>query len=165
MLPRTQKSEINLKAFRAANYTSVLGMGRAKRAKWCVHVVATGQLDLDHVHSQRCCNATVLQIRFFLLQNRQGKTRLSKWYVAIEESEKRKIENEVHRMVTSRDSKFTNFVEVRRLSVQALKRVELGSPILLRALSRMCSSVPTRLSTGDMLAYSFRSVLMLLIMN
>lgn len=54
------------------------------------------------------------QIRFFLLQNRQGKTRLSKWYVAIEEPEKRKIENEVHRLVTARDNKFTNFVEVRR---------------------------------------------------
>ncbi len=51
-------------------------------------------------------------IRFFLLQNRQGKTRLSKWYVAVEEEEKRKIENEVHRIVTSRDSKYTNFVEV-----------------------------------------------------
>jgi AP-2 complex subunit sigma-1 len=49
-----------------------------------------------------------------LLQNRQGKTRLSKWYVAIEEPEKRKIENEVHRLVTARDNKFTNFVEVRR---------------------------------------------------
>lgn len=53
------------------------------------------------------------QIRFFLLQNRQGKTRLSKWYVAIEEEEMRKIESEVHRIVTSRDSKYTNFVEVR----------------------------------------------------
>lgn len=54
------------------------------------------------------------QIRFFLLQNRQGKVRLSKWFVAIEEAEKRKVENEVHRLVTSRDNKFTNFVEVRR---------------------------------------------------
>lgn len=55
-----------------------------------------------------------IQIRFFLLQNRQGKTRLSKWYVAIEEEEMRKIESEIHRIVTSRDSKYTNFVEVRR---------------------------------------------------
>lgn len=54
----------------------------------------------------------VAQIRFFLLQNRQGKTRLSKWYVGIEEDEMRKIESEVHRMVTARDSKYTNFVEV-----------------------------------------------------
>ena len=56
-------------------------------------------------------------IRFLLLQNRQGKTRLSKWYVAIEESDKRKIENEVHRLITSRDSKFTNFVEFRTYKI------------------------------------------------
>ncbi len=54
-----------------------------------------------------------MTVRFFLLQNRQGKTRLSKWYVAVEESDKRKIESEVHRLVTTRDNKFTNFVEVR----------------------------------------------------
>ncbi len=57
------------------------------------------------------------QIRFFLLQNRQGKTRLSKWYVAIDEADKRRIEGEVHRLVTSRDSKFTNFVEFRTYKV------------------------------------------------
>ena len=51
------------------------------------------------------------QIRFLLLQNRQGKTRLSKWYVPIEEEEKRRIEAEVHRHVTQRDPKFTNFLE------------------------------------------------------
>ena len=50
-------------------------------------------------------------IRFFFLQNRQGKTRLAKWYVPIDESEKRRIEGEVHRLVTNRDPKFTNFVE------------------------------------------------------
>ena len=33
-------------------------------------------------------------------------------YVAIEEAEKRKIEGEVHRLITARDNKFTNFVEV-----------------------------------------------------
>jgi hypothetical protein len=38
-------------------------------------------------------------------------------YVAIEEAEKRKIENEVHRLVTNRDAKFTNFVEVSLPSV------------------------------------------------
>ena len=50
-------------------------------------------------------------IRFFFLQNRQGKTRLAKWYVPIDESDKRRIEGEVHRLVTNRDPKFTNFVE------------------------------------------------------
>lgn len=78
-------------------------------------------------------------IRFFLLQNRQGKTRLSKWYVppptgtstssslspgnqilSVDysaannnqtEAEKARIEAEVHRLVTSRDKKYTNFIE------------------------------------------------------
>jgi AP-2 complex subunit sigma-1 len=51
-------------------------------------------------------------IRFILLQNRQGKTRLAKYYVPLEESEKHKVEYEVHRLVVNRDAKFTNFVEV-----------------------------------------------------
>ena len=86
----------------------------------------------------------IYQIRFFLLQNRQGKTRLSKWYVPPPtgsstgsnplssnsngiltannsysttnnnnhiEAEKARIEAEVHRLVTSRDKKYTNFIE------------------------------------------------------
>ncbi|KAF8107786.1 hypothetical protein N665_0117s0054 [Sinapis alba] len=53
------------------------------------------------------------EIRFILLQNRQGKTRLAKYYVPLEESEKHKVEYEVHRLVVNRDSKFTNFVEFR----------------------------------------------------
>ncbi|CAN6463537.1 unnamed protein product [Victoria cruziana] len=52
-------------------------------------------------------------IRFILLQNRQGKTRLAKYYVPLEESEKHKVEYEVHRLVVNRDPKFTNFVEFR----------------------------------------------------
>ncbi|CAE7877899.1 AP17, partial [Symbiodinium sp. KB8] len=56
-------------------------------------------------------------IRFFLLQNRQGKTRLSKWYVDVEEAEKRKIEGEVHRMITMRDGKYTNFVEFQNYKI------------------------------------------------
>lgn len=51
--------------------------------------------------------------RFILLQNRAGKTRLSKYYVPIDDSEKRKLEYEVHRLVVNRDPKHTNFVEVR----------------------------------------------------
>ncbi|KAL2653374.1 hypothetical protein R1flu_021502 [Riccia fluitans] len=52
-------------------------------------------------------------IRFILLQNRQGKTRLAKYYVPLEDSEKHKLEYEVHRLVVNRDPKFTNFVEFR----------------------------------------------------
>mmetsp|Transcript_2516 Transcript_2516/g.6026 ORF Transcript_2516/g.6026 Transcript_2516/m.6026 type:complete len:146 (-) Transcript_2516:41-478(-) len=52
-------------------------------------------------------------IRFLLLQNRQGKTRLSKWYVPYEDSEKQSIQVECHKIVTQREAKFTNFVEWR----------------------------------------------------
>ena len=65
-------------------------------------------------------STTTIQIRFFLLQNRQGKTRLSKWYIPPPtstatannpEAEKIRIEAEAHRLVTSRDKKYTNFIE------------------------------------------------------
>jgi AP-2 complex subunit sigma-1 len=52
-------------------------------------------------------------IRFILLQNRAGKTRLAKYYVPIPDSEKRKLEYEIHRLVVNRDPKHTNLVEVR----------------------------------------------------
>ena len=48
---------------------------------------------------------------------RQGKTRLSKWYVDASEEDKRKVEAEVHRIITSRDSKQTNFVEFRNYRI------------------------------------------------
>ncbi|KAI4992255.1 hypothetical protein ZWY2020_051646 [Hordeum vulgare] len=51
-------------------------------------------------------------IRFILLQNRQGKTRLAKYYVPLEDSEKHKVEYEVHRLVVNRDPNFPNFVVV-----------------------------------------------------
>ena len=40
-------------------------------------------------------------IRFILLQNRQGKSRLSKWYVPFNAAEKNKIEQEIHRAVST----------------------------------------------------------------
>ena len=56
-------------------------------------------------------------IRFILLQNRQGKTRLSKWYVPFNAAEKNKIESEIHRAVVSRDPRFTNFLEYRNYKI------------------------------------------------
>ncbi len=52
-------------------------------------------------------------IHYFLVQNRQGKVRLSKWWTPHTDEEQRKLANEIHRLVNSRDSKFTNFVEFR----------------------------------------------------
>ena len=54
-------------------------------------------------------------IRFILLQNRAGKTRLAKYYIPLEESEKHGLEHDVHRLISTRDPKYTNFVEVRRV--------------------------------------------------
>lgn len=57
-------------------------------------------------------------IRFILVQNRQGKTRLSKWYVPMEDEEKVRIRGEVHRLVATRDQKYqSNFVEFRTSKV------------------------------------------------
>ena len=53
-------------------------------------------------------------IRFILLQNRAGKTRLAKYYIPLDDSEKHSLEYEVHRLIATRDPKFTNFVEVRK---------------------------------------------------
>ncbi|KAJ7082205.1 clathrin coat assembly protein ap17 [Mycena belliarum] len=56
-------------------------------------------------------------IRFILVQqNRQGKTRLSKWYVPYKDEEKARYM--VHRLVSSRDQKYqSNFVEFRNYKI------------------------------------------------
>lgn len=56
-------------------------------------------------------------IRFMLLQNRAGKTRLAKYYMAMNDQDKRKTEEEVYRLIVNRDPKFTNFVEYRTYKV------------------------------------------------
>eukprot|EP00700_Malawimonas_jakobiformis_P002737 EC724838.1.p1 GENE.EC724838.1~~EC724838.1.p1 ORF type:complete len:143 (+),score=38.28 EC724838.1:37-465(+) len=56
-------------------------------------------------------------IRFILLQNRQGKTRLAKWYHPFDDAEKSKIENECIRIILGRDQKHTNFVEYRNYTL------------------------------------------------
>jgi len=52
-------------------------------------------------------------IHYILVQNRQGKTRLSKWYDPYDDVEKRKLQTEIHKLINARESKFTNFLEFR----------------------------------------------------
>jgi len=51
-------------------------------------------------------------LHFLLLQNRQGRTRLSKYYTStFSLEEKHQLEAEVHKSITRRDPKYTNFIE------------------------------------------------------
>ncbi|KAG6406477.1 hypothetical protein SASPL_134080 [Salvia splendens] len=85
--------------------------------KFGLRIVTVGYLTpISHVLSSltnQHIDVEETEIRFILLQNRQGKTRLAKYYIPLEESEKHKVEYEVHRLVVNRDPKFTNFVEFR----------------------------------------------------
>ena len=76
---------------------------------WCARLRVALAAAGPHAASLRVAP----QIRFILLQNRQGRTRLAKYYVPLDDSEKRKLEFDIHRLVVNRDPKFTNFLEAR----------------------------------------------------
>ncbi|THW56395.1 putative AP-2 adaptor complex subunit sigma [Aureobasidium pullulans] len=62
-------------------------------------------------------------LSFILIQNRQGKTRLAKWYAPYSDEEKVKLKGEIHRLVAPRDQKHqSNFVEFRGSSKIVYRR-------------------------------------------
>ena len=57
-------------------------------------------------------------LHFFFLQNRQGKTRLSKWWIpSPDDSERIKMEADIHRVVSLRSKTQTNFVEYKNFKI------------------------------------------------
>ncbi|KNE62859.1 AP-2 complex subunit sigma, variant [Allomyces macrogynus ATCC 38327] len=55
-----------------------------------------------------------MPIQFILVQNRQGKTRLAKWYVPLDDHDKLAIKEDVHKTTSQRDQRQqSNFVEFR----------------------------------------------------
>ncbi|MDI1487479.1 MAG: AP-2 complex subunit sigma [Ramalina farinacea] len=62
--------------------------------------------------------AAAMVLSFILIQNRQGKTRLAKWYAPYSDEDKVRLKGEVHRLIAPRDQKHqSNFVEFRSLKI------------------------------------------------
>ena len=60
-----------------------------------------------------------------ILQNKQGRTRLSKWYTTINEDEKIKIQNEVYRTIILRDIKESSIIEYKNYKIVYKKYASL----------------------------------------
>ena len=60
---------------------------------------------------------TLEQIHFFLLMNRQGKVRLSKYFNAYSQKERGRITRDIHQLFSARMAKMANVVEWRELKV------------------------------------------------
>ena len=59
------------------------------------------------------------------MQNKQGRTRLSKWYITINEDEKIKIQNEVYRTIILRDIKESSIIEYKNYKIVYKKYASL----------------------------------------
>ncbi|KAG2692774.1 hypothetical protein I3760_08G067800 [Carya illinoinensis] len=81
-------------------------------------------------------------IRFILLQNRQGKTRLAKYYVPLEDSEKHKVEYEfrTHKVIYRRYAGlfFSLCVDITDNELAYLECIHLFVEILDHFFSNVC---------------------------
>ncbi|KAG5542440.1 hypothetical protein RHMOL_Rhmol07G0312100 [Rhododendron molle] len=81
-------------------------------------------------------------IRFILLQNRQGKTRLAKYYIPLEESEKHKVEFEfrTHKVIYRRYAGlfFSLCVDITDNELAYLESIHLFVEILDHFFSNVC---------------------------
>ena len=64
-------------------------------------------------------------MKFVILQNKQGRTRLSKWYINNNEEEIIKIKNEVYRTIILRDIKESNIIEYKNYKIVYKKYASL----------------------------------------
>ncbi|KAJ5131174.1 AP complex mu/sigma subunit [Penicillium bovifimosum] len=86
----------------------------------CRNTPPSGFINADQVISWL---SVAMVLSFILVQNRQGKTRLAKWYSPYSDEEKVKLKGEVHRLVAPRDQKYqSNFVEFRRSTKVVYRR-------------------------------------------
>ncbi|KAI5379979.1 hypothetical protein J4E82_001051 [Alternaria postmessia] len=77
----------------------------------------TTELDDQRAEPDSTRHTAKMVLSFILIQNRQGKTRLAKWYAPYSDEEKIKLKGEVHRLIAPRDQKHqSNFVEFRNMS-------------------------------------------------
>ncbi|CAN9478319.1 unnamed protein product [Alternaria alternata] len=75
------------------------------------------KLDDQRAEPDSTRHTAKMVLSFILIQNRQGKTRLAKWYAPYSDEEKIKLKGEVHRLIAPRDQKHqSNFVEFRNMS-------------------------------------------------
>ena len=113
-------------------------------------------------------------LSFILIQNRQGKTRLAKWYAPYTDEEKVKLKGEVYSVCCGgllvADRAFIHrFIVLLRPATRSTNQISSSSDLRLRPLHPHLLSAKTspapRLSIEDMRDYFSASAWMQMIMN